>query len=110
MPFTHSLSVNVPVEPNGITRMSGCARCVSSATSSTMPICTVWRNASGPPGKAVQEIEHGVSAVRIERVAGGQIDVRLLVAAAERGAVHEQPLQRPGRVTKAGSRGGGKPR
>ena len=45
-------------------------------------------------GESVQEIEDRIAPVRMLRVAGRQIDVRLLLPAAERRARHEQPLER----------------
>jgi hypothetical protein len=51
MPFAHSLSVNVPVEPNGIARIIGLMRCRARSTSSTTPSLTVCRKGPGRPGK-----------------------------------------------------------
>ena len=95
-PFAHSLSVNAPVEPNGVTRSVGPILCSATRMSSTTPSA---RSEGAPrhPGKAVQQIDDRVARRRVRRVARRKVDVDRLAPPAEGRAADVEARVRPSR-------------
>ena len=92
-PFTHSLSVKVPVEPNGITRISGRAREARRASPRRPPSHRL-QEGRGRPGTPCRRYRTR-TASWMHRVAARQVDVDGLPPPAEGSAGQVEAGRRP---------------